>query len=406
MTETLSLAQARRLALAGHGLGDGAHLPAGQSAAALIVERLGYVQIDTISVVERAHHHTIWARDKDYQPWMLDNLLAQDRLVFEYWHHAACYLPMRDYRFSLAHMRAYQANKRSRDWMDSHRDVIDEVLGRIRDEGALRSADFEAPEGFVRGTWWDRKPHKIALETLFDRGDLMIAAREGFQRRYDLKERVLPDWVDLSEPTAEETGRHLALQNLRRMGLLQERDLVLPSLHRSDAVAALAALQSTGKVAPVAVEGLGEAPHLCLAERLAYLDAEDDDELVHLLSPFDPLVIQRRWLSRLFGFDYALECYLPAAKRVHGYFSLPVLWRQRFVGRVDAKADRKAGVFVLRHLELEQPYELSEAFFAALATASRRYAAFAGCAQVAVEETTPAIAAAPLRRAMQEGDHA
>ncbi len=104
---------------------------------------------------------------------------------------------MRDYRFSLPLMRSHQVSKRSLSWLDKHREIVDEVLARIREEGGLRSADFKAPEGFVRGAWWSRTPYKVALETLFDRGDLMITAREGFQRRYDLRERVLPDWVDL-----------------------------------------------------------------------------------------------------------------------------------------------------------------------------------------------------------------
>jgi hypothetical protein len=401
----LSLAQARQLALVGHGLNDGWALTQDRRGAAEVVERLGYVQIDTIAVVERAHHHTIWSRQGDYAPAMLDELLAFDRSVFEYWHHAACYLPTRDYRYSLAQMRAYGESDRGREWLVENRDLVDHVLGRIRDEGGLRSSDFEAPEGH-RGGWWSRKPAKVALEDLFSRGDLMISAREGFQRRYDLRERVLPEWVDQSEPTAIEIGEHYARQNLRRMGLLQARDLTLPRLHRGDATRALAALVAAGEVVAVQVEGLEGDSHLCLADSLTRADAHHDDGAVHLLSPFDPLTIQRRWLLRLFGFDYALECYLPAAKRLHGYFSLPLLWGQRFAGRVDAKADRQAGALLLRHVELEEPYELSEAFFAALATACWRFAAFNGCDQVQVERTTPDLVTEPLRRAVEAGAHA
>ena len=401
----LSLAQARQLALAGHGLNDGWMLAQDRLGAAEVVERLGYVQIDTIAVVERAHHHTIWSRQGAYRPAMLDELLALDRSVFEYWHHAACYLPMRDYRYSLAQMRAYRENDRSRAWLSENRELVDYVLGRIRDEGGLRTSDFEAPPGH-RGAWWFRKPAKVALEELFSRGDLMVSARENFQRRYDLRERVLPPGVELREPTAGEIGVHYARQNLRRMGLLQGRDLTLPPLHRQDAVQGLDALWADGEVVAVQVEGLGDEPYFCLAESLAQIEAHHDDGAAHLLSPFDPLTIQRRWLLRLFGFDYALECYLPAAKRLHGYFSLPVLWGQRFVGRVDSKADRQAGTLLLRHVELEEPYELSEPFWAALSAACWRFAAFNGCQQVLVERTTPELVAEPLRRAIEASAYA
>lgn len=395
-----SLDEARRLALAGHGLGDGAHLPQGSRAVVGVVEQLGYVQIDTIAVVERAHHHTIWSRYGAYRHEMLDALLARDRLLFEYWHHAACYLPMRDYRYSLAQMHAFDQSAQARAWFADNASLVELVLGRISDEGGLRSSDFEAPPGHVRAGWWARKPAKVALEMLLSRGDLMISAREGFQRRYDLRERVLPTWVDQSAPDRHEIGRHLVLQNLRRMGLAQPRDLTLPRMHRTDAAQALQALVKTGEVTPVQVEGQ-EQPYYSLAGALP--PPTDGDDAAHLLSPFDPLVIQRAWLRRLFGFDYSLECYLPAAKRVYGYYSLPILWRQRFVGRVDAKADRQDGVFRLRRLVFEQPYELSADPMAAMAAAIWRYAAFAGCGEVAIEAVDPPAAAAALRLALEAG---
>ena len=396
----LSLAEARQLALAGHGLADGTQPPHGRQVVADVVARLGYVQIDTIAVVERAHHHTIWSRFGAYRPEMLDTLLAKDRQVFEYWHHAACYLPMHDYRYSLAQMRAHRQSARMREWFGENAGLVDHVLGRIREEGGLRSADFEAPPDHVRGGWWSRKPAKLALEMLFTRGDLMISAREGFQRRYDLRERVLPACVDQSEPDHAEIGRHLVRQNLRRMGLLQPRDFTLPRLHRVDATRALEALVKAGEVLPVQVEGQDQ-PYYHLADALPPQPASDDT--AHLLSPFDPLVIQRAWLRRLFGFDYSLECYLPAAKRVYGYYSLPILWRQRFVGRVDAKADRKAGLFMLRHLVLDEPYETSPEFYMALARATWRYASFAGCGEVTIEATEPPAAAEALRAALHQG---
>ncbi len=402
------MAQARRLALAGHGLGDDWALSGDRQGAAEVVARLGYVQIDTISVVARAHDHTIWSRHAAYQSSMLDALLARDRSIFEYWHHAAAYLPMADYRFSLAQMRANAQAPWVRNWFASDADTANMVLARIRDEGGLRSADFEAPDGFVRGNWWSRKPAKQALDALFARGDLMITAREGFQRRYDLPERVLPPGLDLTEPSAAEIGRHYVRQNLRRMGLAQERDLLLPRLHRKDAADALAEMVASGEAVGVTVEGLTGAdgqPHYCLSERLDLADTHRPNGAAQLLSPFDPLVIKRAWLKRLFAFDYALECYLPVSRRVHGYYSLPILWGERFVGRMDAKADRKQGLFILRRTELEEHCVPTHELCAALAEAAWRYASFLGCGAVLVEETVPIEMGALLRAAVTASGH-
>jgi len=180
---TLSLSDARRLALRGQLLDGGCALPTGVEGVARTIERLGYVQIDTIAAVNRAHHHTLWVRCPDYDPEMLHALQSEDRRVFEYWAHAMAYLPMSDYRYYVPQMNRIREHGTPwmRDWKKKHGAVLDVVLGRIRAEGPLTSKDFEPPPGTKRGTWWDWKPAKRALELLFWQGDLMIAERRNFQ---------------------------------------------------------------------------------------------------------------------------------------------------------------------------------------------------------------------------------
>jgi len=385
----ISLAHARRLALQAQGL-DGGWQPApGKEGAAQVVERLGYVQIDTISVVQRAHHHTLWSRHAGYRPDQLDELLAVDRRVFEYWAHAAAYLPMAHYRYALPRMRARAQRPPELTWMRANAQVIQEVLDRIRAEGPLGSAAFQPPPDFARGSWWQWTPAKRALEYLFDAGVLMVSARRGFQRLYDLAERVLPPGTDTSEPTPDEARRFASRQVLRAHGLASSaagdvlRGQVAPAAFQQS----MAELVESGEALPVEVEGLDGRTYFALAARLEQAArlgqaAPVPQPQAHILSPFDNAVIWRARLRRLFGFDYTLECYVPAGKRKYGYFSLPILWGEQFVGRLDAKAERKAKTLVLRRLDMEPDVAGDDALWAALAARLREFAAFNGCADV------------------------
>ena len=174
------MSTARKLAIGCQGLDAPWKLPKGKEGVAQVIERLGYVQIDTIAVVQRAHHHTLWSRRWDYTPQMLHELQAQDRRVFEWWGHAASYLPMCDYRYYLPRMRAFAERQKTRDWLGQNAQLVGDVVDRIRDEGPLGSSDFSAPEG-KRGSWWDWKPAKRALETLFNTGEMMVTERRNFQ---------------------------------------------------------------------------------------------------------------------------------------------------------------------------------------------------------------------------------
>jgi uncharacterized protein YcaQ len=344
------------------------------------IRHLGYVQIDTIAVVERAHHHTLWSRLADYRPAQLDELQAKDRKVFEYWSHAASFLPVQDYRYSLPRMRAIASGQRH--WFRRNRKLMEAVLKRIATEGPLSASDFEAPPGSRRRNWFDWKPAKRALEQLFMEGRIMVDRRRGFQKVYDLPERVLPPGVDTSMPTPLELGRHLVTRALEAQGLMSEKEIgYLRSRDRSAIRLALAAMREEGAVRALSVEGIAGETFYALEAGLgtAALAARPATDRVHLLSPFDNAVIQRRRLSRLFGFDYQIECYVPEPKRRYGYFCLPILWGDRFVGRLDPKAERARGRLTVRSLAFEPGFKSKGELRPLLADALARFAAFNGC---------------------------
>ncbi|MBN1402425.1 MAG: YcaQ family DNA glycosylase [Anaerolineae bacterium] len=396
----ISKQQARRLAIACQGLDGALAWAEGKEGVAQAINHLGYVQIDTIAVVQRAHHHTLWVRRPDYEPDMLWELQAEDRRIFEYWAPAASFVPMNHYRYYLPAMRAHAERPRTKKWLAEHADLVEHVLGRIREEGGLASADFEAPEGFKRGTWWSRKPAKQALEHLFSMGKLMVSARRGFQRVYDLPERVLPPDVDRSEPVAEERRLFRLRRALRTQGVITVRGWRWGRQETRDALVDLAeSLVERGELARIEVEGLEDEAHYGAPEFFAGCSeaALAETPPLQILSPFDNLIIDRDRLLSLFGFDFSLECYLPAEKRRYGYFALPILWGDRFVGRVDCKADRKAEILLVRQLSMELDADMNGPFIAALAARLCAFAAFNGCSEVSVEGTEPHMIVDPLR---------
>jgi uncharacterized protein YcaQ len=397
---SLSLDDARRLAVRSQLLDGTSGLPIGKEGAARAIERLGYVQIDTIAVVERAHHQTLRTRCPDYRPEMLDELLAVDRRVFEYWGHAASYLPMSDFRFYLPKMRRSPMGGYGKTWLAKNADVVRHVHERIRAEGPLSSKDFERPDGERGGAWWNWKPAKMALEVLLSRGELMVAERRNFQRIYDLTERVLPESVDVSVPKDGELNRFLVLRALGAYAVAGDRE-IRDHIHGasiSEISAAIRDLVEAGEVVEVSVDGRGEEILYARPETLEEAGVASASERCVLLSPFDNLIIQRERTQRLFGFDYTLECYLPEAKRKYGYFVFPILFGDRLVGRLDPKADRKPSTLILRSLCFEPSFDASDAVLAALAETLARFARFNGCDRVAFEKVRPAGHKRTLKR--------
>lgn len=392
--EPLSLESARELAVRSQLLDGVAKLPAGKRGVEQAIERLGYVQIDTISVIERAHDHTLWTRVPGYQQRELQELLAVDRKVFEYFAHGASYLPIQDYRFYLPRMRRNRESPRpgTRDWVQANRKVIKHVSDRIRIEGPLASSDFEAPKGHKSSGWWNWKPAKGALEVLHARGELMIAERRNFQRVYDLTERVLPTAIDTSMPTAEEHGRFLVRRALAAHAIAtpQEISSHIRWTRLATVRKALAQLQEAGEVVRIDSAGWSDQPNYAWTASLKATGKSGPEPRLELLSPFDNLVIDRDRIRRLFGFDYLLECYTPAAKRKFGYFVLPVLWGGRLVARLDPKADRRSALFQIRNLVVEEGFRPSLEFKQALAQRLIKLAEWNGCDRLEFQRTEPA----------------
>lgn len=343
-TLTLTLNQARRLALSA---GTGFHRPHGRgpTAVAEIVDRIGYVQIDTISVVERAHHHVLATRIPGYRSEWLEQAP-----VFEYWAHAAAYLPWRDFRYTLPRKERIKAN--GHDWFRAEQAEAERALERIRSEGPLMARHFEAAR--QHAGWWDWKPAKRALEYLFMAGDLMVV-RQGFQKVFDLTERVLPPGTDTRTPTPREQAAWYVDRTLDAWGLAARDEMAYQRKEHIDGIdAVLREREEAGSLLRIAVEGLPKTAYWARPADIERIDAgKAPDRTLRVLSPFDPFLIHRKRMRRLFGFDFAIECYLPAAKRTFGYFALPLLQGTTFVGLLDAKADRGAGKLIVQNLRFD-----------------------------------------------------
>lgn len=386
LSNQTDLARLRRHALGAQGLLQKEPFGRGLSGARKAIEHVGYVQIDTISVVARAHHHVFRARIPNFNPAMTHRLLAE-RSIFEYWSHAAAFLPMADYRFSLPYkniMRRGQGH-----WMRS-RDtkLMQEMLNRVSAEGALRSRDVESTSGTSAG-WWDWKPAKRALEQLYMEGQLMISDRDGFQKTYDLPERVLPDWVDTSYPSDAELAQHIVDQQLRCHAFASLKGLTYgrrnPEL-RSAVRRLVTQRLATGELNSIELPG-GEQFY-CAAGLLDTRPRRAQARM-QILSPFDNATIQRERLKSIFDFDYQIECYVPAAKRQYGYFCLPLLYRDRFVGQVDCKAHRRQRQLEVRALHFcSHPYREAE-LVSAFTEAIRDFAHFQECDTITPTAVTP-----------------
>ncbi len=372
MTTALPLTQAElsQLLLARQGLSKPL---SGRSGVLQTIEQLGYVQIDSINVVERAHHHVLFNRVKNYQPQWLDELLQQKQ-IFEYWSHAAAFLPMRDFRFSL--YRKAQLQQGQKHWFAPDHQQMQEVRARIRAEGPLKAADF-AKTTEASGPWWDWQPAKKALEQLFMQGELMVARRERFQKVLDLTERVLPSGVDCRVPDEQEYAGHLIERFLQShaTGTAAQISYLRPGM-KAPVTTLLKELAHSGVLQSFQFQGqiyYGQTGQWQVPTKAT---------AVYLLNPFDNLLIQRQRLQHWFGADYQLEVYVPAEKRQFGYYSLPVFYGATYAGLVDVKAQRNEQRLLLQHLQLEKQWLTKSRFCQQFAKALQAYAGFNGCTDV------------------------
>ncbi|MFK5923317.1 MAG: crosslink repair DNA glycosylase YcaQ family protein [Verrucomicrobiota bacterium] len=389
------LQQLRRIALSHQGLSTTRAFGKGSQATQRALERLGYIQIDTLSVVERAHHHTLWTRIPDYHPDHL-NQLVHERQAFEYWFHAASYLPMRDYRFALRQMASIRRGE-SPYYADADAKYMSHAIARIRSEGPMKARHFESSPG-KNGKWWDWKPAKRALVKLFMQGDLMITRRDGMEKVYDLRERVLPADTNTHEPSLEEFSEYLINTSLNAHGFTSLRQLTHLRTGRALRQALTTVLQQQiedGSINKYTIAGM---PPVYAAPDIFERKIKRPTANVHLLSPFDNAIIHRDRMQQLFAFDYRMECYTTKAKRQFGYFCLPILYQDSLLGRVDCKAHRKTGHFELIHMHLEAKAIDLDHFMSHFAKTVHRFARFNNCQHIRVSKVTPEKLASPIKK--------
>lgn len=395
MSETdfhLTFSSARALHLAAQGLLQAPPRKTTKQDVLGCIRNMSALQIDTINVVARSPYLVLWSRLGHYDQAWLNELLEEGHL-FEYWSHEACFLPIEDYglyrhQMVSPHGMGWKYNHK---WLQEHAAQVEEIREHIRNNGASRSSDFERTDG-KSGGWWEWKPEKRSLEVLFTTGELMVAKRHNFQRIYDLRERVHPQWNDKKHLKSQfECQRMLILHAVRALGICKANWIAdYFRMGKLDARNHPTQLVKEGLLLPVTIEN---QEHVFYAhpDRLPLLQRAADQQLkataTRILSPFDPVVWDRKRAIELFDFDYKLECYTPAPKRRYGYFTLPVLRNGALIGRIDAKAHRKEGVFEIKSLHLEDDVRISRSLATDLGKTLREFANWHACSDIQLQQS-------------------
>ena len=397
--ESLSLDQVRKLVLHAQQLPTTIPQASAIATTQSVIQHLGYIQIDTISAIERAHHHTLWNRNPHYLPSHLDELVATKQ-VFEYWSHAAAYLPMTSYRYTLPR-KQYIRSGQEKYWQQCSDRLLQMVYSRIEQEGPLMAKDFEPNR--VKSAEWTAKPAKQALEYLFMQGKLMVVQRNKFHKVYDITARVLPDEIDTSIPSPEEYARFLITQYLKANGLGLAGEIAYLLKNTKPLVSTtLKEMTLSGELQEIKVNNI---LYHTLPSSLQLLNKPLARNQLKILSPFDNLLIQRKRMVQLFNYDYTIECYVPEAKRQYGYFSLPILWDDKLVARMDCKAERKEGILHINHLALEPSLTKKEDFALALKQELIPFMAFNNCKRLQLHKTSPSNFKNELKDMVKELNH-
>jgi uncharacterized protein len=379
-------AVARRLLLGAQGLLDDPRRRATPEVLDDLIYRMGFVQLDSINVVERAHHLILAARLQGYRPALLDRLLERDRQLFEHWTHDASAIPTLWYPFWKLRFERYRNKLGSNKWWSERigphpERVIAHVRERLVAEGPLLARDFEheRPEG--SGKWWGWKPQKAALEFLWWTGEVAVAGRVNFHKVYDLAERVLPAGVLAAPRPAPEEHLDWACRTaLERLGVATPEEIASfwKAIPLADARAWSERAAGGGEIVPVQAETVdGSRPRAAYAvpDWETRADAlPPAPPRIRLLAPFDPILRDRRRTLRLFDFDYRFEAFVPEARRRHGYYVLPILEGERLVGRLDPKVHRGEGLLEVRGLWWEPGVKETKGRRAALEAALDRLA--------------------------------
>ncbi len=398
---TYPVSALRAVALHAQGLDKATYSTPTRDSVYRIIDQIGCVQIDTLHVVHRSHYLVSWSRLGNFEPGDLAALSsATDRRLFEGWQHAASIIPLSEYRYQIPAQRNLQEHPTNwyNRWLNEtvQKEFIPQVMERVRREGALKVSDFES-DGHQGGTWWNWRPAKVALEFLYAYGELMISDRVNFQRFYDLTERVLPGWVNLSEPTVEERDLFWVERGAKALGVCMPRhagDYTWMKVSRSGPIVETlikdgVLREITGKLVNGKTERL-----IVHRENFALLEQAADRALkaerTTFLSPFDNLWWASRRDMQFWGFHQSLEAYLPAHKRIFGYFCMPILHKDKLVGRFDPKLVRKSGTLILKSLILEPGIKPGEEMVKEIAVTLRDFMDFHTAKELVIERSEPA----------------
>jgi uncharacterized protein YcaQ len=379
---------ARRLFLGAQGLLDDPTRPATPAVTRKLVQKLGYVQVDSINVIERAHHLILASRLDGYEPRMLDRLLEKNRTLFESWTHDASAIPSEWFGHWRLRFKRFRTRRMEGSWWEERFEgdkekTLSHVVDRITAEGPMKSSDFQSDHKTVGG-WWEWKPQKAALELLWRSGTLSITRRENFQKVYDLTERVLADYVDLPMPDDHAYIDWACATAIDRLGIATTGEIgrFLRAITPADARSWCTAAVTAGDLVAVDVasadngrpwRGYARPDWDRRAARLA-----PAPKRIRLLAPFDPILRDRDRAARLFGFDYRFEAFVPEAKRRYGYYVLPILEGDRLIGRLDPKLHRDREELEVRGLWWEPGVRPTRTRMTALRSALRRLADLVG----------------------------
>ena len=378
----LTKSQARRIILHAAGLSKRAQFGKGKEAVCKLINHLGFVQIDTNYVVERAHHHAIASRVPDYKPEWLDQLQADGR-IFEFWTYAAGYIPMHDFRFSLPVKESFLSRRKN--VTQAEINLMKKVLDRISREGPLMARDFENDRVTKSSGWWDWRPSKLALERLHLDGRLITIRRKDFQKVYDLPENSISGDIDTTMPTADEFAKHVIRRSLKSLGVASLKEIAYSARYVKNSIKTeFQKLVDAGEICKVEIKDMKGSLFYMLPEYKNRKISLSGDAFI--LSPFDVLNVYRHRLRDFFDFDYQVECFVPEAKRKYGYFSLPVLIGDTFVARMNSKADRKQRILTIHNLHFE-PLKLTKLMVARICEAIKTFARFNQCEAIIIKKS-------------------
>ena len=387
MTDRIANADLRRLFIERHGLADSPGGPLTRDGLDGLIDRLGFVQVDTISTLEQAHHHILFTRANGYRKSLLKHLLEKRRSLFEHWTHDASIIPTRFYPYWKPQFDRMKARMdRAPHWVErfaGRRDaVLDDVRQRVETQGAVMSRDLTPDDVEERGTWWGWTPSKTALEYLWRSGEFAVSGRRGFAKVYDLAHRVIPEEHHAPEPDHAAFVDWAGREAIARLGIATHGEIARFFDAISPAEAERWCAQAGPEVLRTVEIELADGSVRQVWARPDVLDlvrsAPDPLARLRFLSPFDPMIRERDRTNRLFGFDYRFEAFVPEKKRVFGYYVLPMLERDRLVGRIELKAHRDRGALEIRGLWMEPGVRKSKARDARIEAEIERWRAFTG----------------------------